>query len=88
MTPTADVLGEDPDLCRPLDEQRRALARRAGLAAVLELPGGTWDARQSADLARGALGLLVLAGLLIRRVGRDGRFGAELLAPGDILRPW
>jgi hypothetical protein len=87
MTLTADVLGEDPDLCRPVDEQRLALARRAGLAAVLELPGGTWDARQSADLARGAFGLLVLAGLLIRRVGRDGRFGAELLAPGDILRP-
>ena len=85
---TADVLSEDPELAHPLDEQRRALARRVGMAAVLELPCGTWDARQSADAARGGSGLLVLTGLLIRRVGRDGRFGAELLGPGDILRPW
>jgi CRP/FNR family cyclic AMP-dependent transcriptional regulator len=31
---------------------------------------------------------LVLQGLLIRRVGIDGRFGAELLGEGDLLRPW
>jgi hypothetical protein len=85
MAPTTDVLAEDPELARPLDDQRRAHARRAALAGVLELPIGTWDARQSADLARGGFGLLVLAGLLIRR---DGRFGAELLGPGVILRPW
>ena len=34
------------------------------------------------------IGLLVLAGLLIRRVGIDGRSGAELLGAGDLLRPW
>jgi CRP-like cAMP-binding protein len=33
-------------------------------------------------------GLLVLQGVLCRRVCRDGRFGAELLGPGDLLRPW
>jgi CRP-like cAMP-binding protein len=31
---------------------------------------------------------LVLEGLLIRRVGIEGRFGAELLGEGDLLRPW
>jgi CRP-like cAMP-binding protein len=36
----------------------------------------------------GGYGLLVLRGLLSRRVGREGRFGAELLGPGDLLRPW
>jgi hypothetical protein len=82
------VLGEDPDLGRPLDEQRTAQARRAGAAAVLELAEGTWDARQAAEVARDGAGLLIAAGLLVRRVGRDGRFGAELLSPGDILRPW
>jgi hypothetical protein len=30
----------------------------------------------------------VLDGLLVRRVGVGGRFGAELLAAGDLLRPW
>ena len=88
MALTTDVLGEDRELARPLDEGRRALARREGIAAVLELPSGTWDARETADHARGGFGLLILAGLLVRRVGRDGRFGAELLGPGDIVRPW
>jgi hypothetical protein len=32
--------------------------------------------------------MLVLEGLLIRRVGIEGRFGAELLGEGDLLRPW
>lgn len=88
MALTADVLGEDRELARPLDDGRRALARREGIAAVLELASGTWDARGAADLARGGFGLLILAGLLVRRVGRDGRFGAELLFAGDIVRPW
>ena len=30
----------------------------------------------------------MLDGVLIRRVGYGGRFGAELLADGDLLRPW
>ena len=30
----------------------------------------------------------MLDGLLIRRIGIDGRFGAELLGEGDLLRPW
>jgi len=30
----------------------------------------------------------VLDGLLLRRVRLGGRFGAELLASGDVLRPW
>ena len=34
------------------------------------------------------IGLLVLEGLLLRRVGVDGRYGAELLGSGDLLRPW
>src|SRR5581483_4959982 len=41
---------------------------------------------QLADPA--GIGLLILDGLLIRRIGIDGRFGAELLGEGDLLRPW
>jgi CRP-like cAMP-binding protein len=43
---------------------------------------------QHPDRARGGYGLLVLEGLLLRRVGIEGRYGAELLGPGDLLRPW
>ncbi|MFL5864215.1 MAG: Crp/Fnr family transcriptional regulator [Solirubrobacteraceae bacterium] len=46
-----------------------------------------WDGERI-HLAEGGIGLLVLQGLLIRRVGIDGRFGAELLGDGDLLRPW
>jgi CRP-like cAMP-binding protein len=34
------------------------------------------------------IGLLILDGLIARRVGVAGRFGAELLGDGDLLRPW
>lgn len=46
------------------------------------------DAPAAARVDDGGIGLLMLEGLLIRRVGIDGRFGAELLGEGDLLRPW
>ena len=55
---------------------------------MIDVPAGHWEARQDADRARDGYGLLVLEGVLIRRVGFEGRFGAELLADGDLLRPW
>lgn len=36
----------------------------------------------------GGIGLLVLRGLLIRRVSVESGFGTELLGQGDLLRPW
>ena len=44
--------------------------------------------RALGEPAQEAIGLLVLQGLPVRRVGVDGRFGAELLGQGDILRSW
>ncbi|MGH2950383.1 MAG: helix-turn-helix domain-containing protein [Solirubrobacteraceae bacterium] len=84
----AFVLDEDPQLAEAVPEAQRETARQASLAAVIQVPPGLWDARQDAHRARPGFGLLVLDGLLIRRVGSDGRFGAELLSAGDLLRPW
>jgi CRP/FNR family transcriptional regulator, cyclic AMP receptor protein len=84
----AYVLDADPDLAELVPEARRGAARQASLAALLEVPSGLWDTRDDADRARDGFGLLVLEGTLIRRVGYGGRFGAELLAAGDLLRPW
>ena len=84
----AYVLDEDPELAELVPEARRGAARQASLASVLEIPTGMWDAREDADRARDGFGLLMLEGTLIRRVGYGGRFGAELLAGGDLLRPW
>jgi CRP/FNR family transcriptional regulator, cyclic AMP receptor protein len=51
------------------------------------MPRGRWNIPGPEGL-RDGIGLLVLEGLLLRRVGIDGRFGAELLGVGDLLRPW
>jgi CRP/FNR family transcriptional regulator, cyclic AMP receptor protein len=82
------VLDEDLDLSDLVPHARLAAAREASLAGVIDIPAGLWDARVEADRARDGYGLLVLGGVLIRRVGYSGRYGAELLATGDLLRPW
>jgi CRP/FNR family transcriptional regulator, cyclic AMP receptor protein len=86
--PHAVVLDEDSDLAGLIPEPYRQTARQASVAAVVDLPAGQWDAREDADRAREGYGLLALDGILVRRVGYSGRFGAELLAAGDLLRPW
>jgi CRP/FNR family transcriptional regulator, cyclic AMP receptor protein len=82
------VLDEDTDLAELVPHAQLQTARQASLASVMDLPSGWWDARVDADRARDGYGLLVLGGVLVRRVGFAGRFGAELLADGDLLRPW
>jgi len=84
----AYVLDEDIELAELVPAERMSAARQSSLAAVMDIPTGLWDARRDADLAREGYGLLVLEGVLVRRVGYGGRYGAELLAAGDLLRPW
>jgi CRP/FNR family cyclic AMP-dependent transcriptional regulator len=84
----AYVLDEDAELAELVTGLSARAARESSLAAVLDVPAGRWDARRDADRARDGYGLLMLGGVLIRRVGYEGRFGAELLASGDLLRPW
>ncbi len=84
---SVELLTADPDLAIGIDADHLVAARGACLASVLELGRGPWDPVATvAD--RGGFGLLLLSGFLVRRVGRGGRFGAELLGPGDLLRPW
>jgi len=82
------VLDEDPELAELVPRLQLQTAREASLAAVVDVLSGRWDARIDADPAREGYGLLLLDGVLVRRVGYSGRFGAELLADGDLLRPW
>lgn len=84
----SNVLVDDPDLGRGLDGDRLERARRELVARVVILDEREWHPQRDAAAARGGIGLLVVGGLLVRRVGRDRRFGAELLGPGDLLRPW
>ena len=81
------VLSEDPDLAELIDPEHRARAVEHCVARTARIPRGRWTTPGPEGLGDG-IGLLVLEGLLLRRVGIDGRFGAELLGVGDLLRPW
>lgn len=81
------ILREDPELGDELPPLQRARATEECIAPTMRLPRGNWDAAAPGDLS-GGIGLLVLNGLLLRRVGINGRFGGELLGDGDVLRPW
>ena len=82
------VLREDPDLAATLTGSVLDEATRRCFATQVQLPFGYWQPGEEAAAARDGFGLLVLDGLVIRRVGTHGRFGAELLGAGDLLRPW
>ena len=79
------VLREDPELADAVPPARRSRAIQECTAPELWVrPGMT---PPQVGLYRGGIGVLVLDGLMIRRVGIEGRFGAELLGEGDLLRP-
>lgn len=81
------VLSEDSDLAEAIPAALRARAIGECIAPVARLRRGRWRGEWG-DRLRDGIGILVLDGLLIRRVGVDGRHGAELLGEGDLLRPW
>jgi CRP-like cAMP-binding protein len=82
------ILQLDPDLGDGIPAERLELARRACRAETLEVPQGEWDPEANPGATDGGYGLLVLSGLFCRRVVQGQRYGAELLGPGDLLRPW
>jgi CRP/FNR family transcriptional regulator, cyclic AMP receptor protein len=81
------VLSADQELAERLEGARRARAESLSVARVLRRRAGVWDARQDAAHGRDGLGLLIVEGMLVRRVGMAGRYGAELLSAGDVLQP-
>jgi CRP/FNR family cyclic AMP-dependent transcriptional regulator len=79
------VLREDPELGETVEPARRSQAIEALVAREVRIPSGAWVGRPiSVD---GGIGLLVLEGVMLHRIGIDGRFGAELVGEGDVLRP-
>lgn len=81
------ILREDAELGEAVGPEHREQAMAACVAATMRVGRGRWRVNGEAALPDG-IGLLVLDGLLLHRVGIDGRFGAELLGDGDLLRPW
>src|SRR5947209_4463493 len=88
MNDQIELLRHDPDLAEPLKGKRLEQATRDLRARIISFEPGDWTPLERiGDLPQG-LGLLVVDGLILRRVGVAGRYGAELLGDGDLLRPW
>jgi CRP/FNR family transcriptional regulator, cyclic AMP receptor protein len=81
------VLREDPELAEPIEAGRREQAIQECTAPEVWVPPGNRAADGPLFTDTG-IGLLVLEGVLIRRVGINEHRGAEVLGNGDLLRPW
>jgi CRP/FNR family cyclic AMP-dependent transcriptional regulator len=83
------ILDLDPDLAQDMSPERAVAARTHAIAAVETLGPGEWPA-EALDIAdpRGALGLLVIDGILSRDLKLGGASFTELIGEGEILRPW
>jgi CRP-like cAMP-binding protein len=89
ISQTVSILDVDPDLATDLAQQEFDDARRLAIATVVELEPPTWDTRAvREDAHEGWLGLLMVEGLLIRRVKVGKRAACEMFGPGDLIRPW
>jgi hypothetical protein len=80
------VLEEDPDLADGLTPEDRRVAARLFRAPVIVASRPRWDPPRYDPLS--TFGLLVLDGLIGRRLRVGPAVATELLGPGDILRPW
>ena len=82
------VLDADPDLAEVLDEEEFEEARYSLVAPAITLGKGDWCPRQAVPGRHGHLGVLVTEGVLCREVVIGDSVCAELVGPGDLLRPW
>lgn len=80
------ILKEDPDLGQGLSPADRSAAVSLFRAPVVHASGPRWAPPGNSDEA--SFGLLVLDGLIGRRVRIGRAVGTELLSAGDIMRPW
>jgi hypothetical protein len=80
------LLKEEPDLAQGLSEPDRRAALSLFRAPVLEVNGPTWQPPEFDPST--TFGLLILDGLIGRRMRIGRAVATELLSDGDIVRPW
>lgn len=79
-----DLLAADPDLAEALSPNHQQRLRRVLSTPMLLATKGRWE---PPGLEPGSIGLLVLGGLMMRRLSFGAVASAELVGQGDILRP-
>ena len=85
---TVRLLEVDPDLGAGLAPDALAEARGRIVAPLLHVEAGDLDVEAALPGRDGHLGVLVVDGLLTRDVVIGETTCAELVGPGDLLRPW
>jgi len=83
---TSFILAEDPELAQGLPPDQRRAATALFRAQVVSVNRPRWQPPNYEPTI--TYGLLVLDGLMGRRVRVGKAVATELLGPGDILRPW
>jgi CRP/FNR family cyclic AMP-dependent transcriptional regulator len=84
-TKAPSLLEIDADLAAAVPEREREAAARRLVADTLEVEPGPWEGLEREPET---IGLLVVEGFLTRDVVFAGALSRELLATGDVLRPW
>ena len=88
MASVSRILADDRELTDGLTGDRLEAAIHDCVAGTWDCPAGPWSPPEEfPDMTHG-IGLLILDGLVVRRVGVAGRFGAELLGEGDLMNPF
>jgi CRP/FNR family transcriptional regulator, cyclic AMP receptor protein len=82
------LLTVDPDLGQDLTPERFEEARRQLAVRTATLSWQRHLGHWASGASPGALGLLVLEGVLLREIHLARGVSAELLGVGDMLRPW
>jgi CRP/FNR family cyclic AMP-dependent transcriptional regulator len=82
------LLDADPDLGALLTDNRREQAERELVVRSHRLPVGPWDVSRLAGATADHIGLLIIDGILSRELVVADHISAELLGPGDLVRPW
>ena len=82
------LLHEDRGLAVAAPREHLEALRQVLRVDVVKLTPGAWHPAGVPMEPEGAAGLLVLDGFLTRCIGLSSRHSAEVLGPGDLLRPW
>jgi CRP/FNR family cyclic AMP-dependent transcriptional regulator len=82
------LLDADPDLGRLLQGQRLDDARREIVCRLHHIERGPWDAERLRTAGPEHVGLLLVEGVVAREIALEDNVSAELLGPGDVVRPW
>jgi CRP/FNR family cyclic AMP-dependent transcriptional regulator len=85
---TVRLLEADPELGALLTGTRRAEAERDLVVRTHRLTVGPWDVSRLSGASADHVGLLVLDGVISRELVVADHVSAELLGPGDLVRPW